>query len=288
MNYEAQDILTERARPRAELWRTGSGIVILVAGTLILTAIWVLAVPLFGLSGRGAAGPGGTAPGMIWILGSFLCPLAMLAVVMRGLHGRSLWSLVGPGGLAWQQFLRVLPVAGGVLALALLLPSPAGYEPVVNLPVSSWLVWLVPALALLVVQVGTEELVFRGYLQSQLAARVRSPLVWLVLPSVVFAVLHLDPAAGANRWLVVAITGLFALSVADLTARAGTLGPAMAMHLVNNFGSLMLVGAQGPMQGLALYVMPLDMADTVLRPVLLVEALLITIAWLGARLALRR
>jgi hypothetical protein len=30
------------------------------------------------------------------------------------------------------------------------------------------------------------------------------------------------------------------------------------------------------------------MADPVLRPVLLVEALLITIAWLGARLALRR
>ncbi len=28
-----------------------------------------------------------------------------------------------------------------------------------------------------------EELVFRGYLQSQLAARFRSPLVWIVLPS---------------------------------------------------------------------------------------------------------
>ncbi|WP_375174389.1 lysostaphin resistance A-like protein [Pseudooceanicola sp.] len=288
MNYQAHDILTGQAQPRAELWRTGIGVLILVAGTLVLTAVWVMAVPLFGPPGPGRLIPGETPTGMIWILASFLCPLVMLALVMRTLHGRTLGSLIGPLPLAGQQFLRVLPVPLGVLGLALILPSPGGHDLVANLPLSAWLVWLGPALLLLVVQVGTEELIFRGYLQSQLAARVRSPLVWLVLPSLVFAVLHFDATAGANRWLIVGVTGLFSLCVADLTARAGTLGPAMALHLVNNFGSLMLVGAMGPMQGLALYVVPVDMSDPVLRPALVAEALLIIIMWLGARIVLRR
>lgn len=284
MTYDAQDILTERARPRAEAWRTAVGIALLATGTLALTALWVAVVPFFGIRG---IEPGTTPAGMIWILSSFLCPMLTLWLVMQLLHHRSLLSLVGPLGPAVYQFGRVLMVQAAVLTLALILPSPQGMEPVAHLAFSRWLVWLGPAVVLLMVQIGAEELIFRGYLQSQLAARVRSPIVWLGLPAVLFALLHVDPSAGDNKWGVVGVTLLFALAAGDLTARTGTLGPALAMHLSNNFGALMLVGAKGPMQGLALYLMPVDMADPSLAPMLALEALLILVSWLGARIVLR-
>ncbi len=52
------------------------------------------------------------------------------------------------------------------------------------------------------IQTGAEELVFRGYLQQQLAARFASPLIWMVLPALIFGAVHYDPAtAGPNVWL---------------------------------------------------------------------------------------
>ena len=277
-------MLSGPAQPRSEIWRTTVGLLAIAVGSVVLTAVWLALVPA--LSG-GRFIDGKSPTGMLWILSSFICPLATLTLVMRLLHKRDLLSL---GGLRWtavSQFLRVFVVQMLILGLALLLPSPEGMVPVANLSVNVWLMWLVPALCLLVVQVGAEELMFRGYLQSQLAARFSSPLIWLVVPAVLFAVLHLDPTAGDNRWTVVGVTLVFALAAGDLTARSGTLGPAMAIHLVNNFGALMLVSAQGPMQGLALYIVPTDLSDPSLLPVFAAEMLLILISWLAARIMLK-
>ncbi|MFC3118697.1 type II CAAX prenyl endopeptidase Rce1 family protein [Jhaorihella thermophila] len=65
--------------------------------------------------------------------------------------------------------------------------------------------------------------------------------MWAVVPSVLFAAGHYVPAeAGPNAPLVAAWAGLFGLLMADLTARAGTLGPAIAVHMFNNITSLLL------------------------------------------------
>ena len=284
MTYSAQDQLTTPAKERSELWRTGLGIFALAVGSMALTALWIMVVPLLNLSGQ----PGATPVGMLWLLGSFLCPMATLWVVVRLLHKRGMMSLLGDPALARRQFLKVLPIPVAALGLTLILPAPEGFDLVANLDLPTWLIFLLPGLALLVVQVSAEEFVFRGYLQSQLAARFSSPLFWMVVPSVVFGLLHLSPSAGDNRWIIVAVTVMFGLVLADLTARAGTLGPAIVLHLVNNFGALILVGAAGEMQGLLLYVMPIDMGDPIIRPILAFEAALILVVWLGARVALRR
>ena len=51
---------------------------------------------------------------------------------------------------------------------------------------------------------------------------------------------------------------------------------------------VLLVGAAGPMSGLALFVIPIDITDPALRPYYAVEAGLMILAWLGARIVLRR
>ncbi|WP_407494389.1 CPBP family intramembrane glutamic endopeptidase [Pseudooceanicola sp. MF1-13] len=286
MSYEPQQTLTDPARDRSELWRTGAGLAAITVLSFVLAMLWFIAGSM--LPGGGALHPDLGPAGMVWTLSTFIGPTLALIIVMRVLHKRGILSLIGPLGPARAQFLRVLGVQAAVIALAMLLPTPGGAEVQLNQSVLRWLSWVPLALVMLVIQIGIEELIFRGYLQSQLAARFRHPIVWIGLPSILFALLHLDPTLDNNRWAVVAVTFAFAIAAADLTARTGTLGPALAMHLVNNFTSLFLIGTSGQMSGLALYIIPLDMSDPALWPVFLIEIGLIFIAWLGARIVLRR
>jgi len=73
-----------------------------------------------------------------------------------------------------------------------------------NLPLSQWLGLLPLTLAFLLIQVSAEELVFRGYLQSQLAALGLHRFVWIMIPSAIFGLLHYDPAVmgAAAPWIV--------------------------------------------------------------------------------------
>ena len=143
------------------------------------------------------------------------------------------------------------------------------------------------ALLAVLIQTSAEEILFRGYLQQQLAARFRSPVIWMVAPALLFGVLHYRPDAGANGGLIMLWAAGFALAAADLTARAGTLGPAIGLHFMSNASALL--SAEGTLSGLALFRLQIDMADPVaLRPYLLIDATMILIGWLAARLAIRR
>jgi len=177
---------------------------------------------------------------------------------------------------------------GGVL---LLLPPYQMDAPMVpNLPVLTWLALLPLSLLALLVQTSAEEILFRGYIQQGLAARFRHPLIWLVLPSVLFALGHYLPAeAGENAVLITIWAGVFGLLMADLTARAGTIGPAVAVHFFNNFTALILFSSPTSLNGLALYLLPYEMSDVqALRPWMVVDFAIMIIGWLVARLAIRR
>jgi membrane protease YdiL (CAAX protease family) len=112
----------------------------------------------------------------------------------------------------------------------------------------------------------------------------------MVLPSVSFAVLHFDPVSfGANTWIVVAWAAAFGLAAADLTARAGTLGPATALHFINNFSAIMITAPRGQFDGLALYAYPftVDNAEA-FWAMMPLDLLILICGWLAIRLSLRR
>jgi membrane protease YdiL (CAAX protease family) len=130
---------------------------------------------------------------------------------------------------------------------------------------------------------------FRGYLLQQLGARWRSAWVWMVLPAALFGALHYDPASfGPNAiWLAVWAFA-FGCLAADLTARTGNIGAALALHLVNNFASMFFVGFYGNLDGLALYTIVINARDfATLAPWLAIDALTIFIGWLMIRVILR-
>ena len=95
--------------------------------------------------------------------------------------------------------------------------------------------------------------------------------------------------AGENALLLVIWAVMFGVLMADLTARAGTLAPAIAIHLVNNFIAIVIISLPDTLSGLSLYLSPFSMQDTAeLRAWLPVDFAMMLVSWLAARLAIRR
>ncbi|MDQ2633772.1 MAG: lysostaphin resistance A-like protein [Pseudomonadota bacterium] len=121
----------------------------------------------------------------------------------------------------------------------------------------TWALYLLPILFFAYVQTSSEELLFRGYLMRGLANRFRSPLVWAVLPTIVFTALHWNPQSvlGMNVGVLISI-GAFAALLALLVYATGNLGAAMGAHLGNNLVGFLLISHDDALGGLALFRAP--------------------------------
>ena len=290
--YKPYKSLVEPAQESAAVLRLLLGIILFVVGVLAVNvAIIQIAQALrFDAILSADANTGQSSTAVLFVLFSFGLFALVLWVVLRLVHGRSMRSLIGNVATAFHDFWRVMRALVILLAVLFIVPAPDGYQLIAHIPLSQWLLLLPFAVAALAVQVGTEELVFRGYLQSQLAARFASPFIWMAVPSVIFGLLHYDPFAYGPNALLVAIWAIaFGMAAADLTARTGTLGAAFALHLANNMSAFLLVAFQGHWDGLALFTMPFAPENTdMVRNMLWVEAPVLLCMWLAARVALRR
>ncbi|WP_281966424.1 CPBP family intramembrane glutamic endopeptidase [Roseovarius nanhaiticus] len=294
MRYPGYAPLVEPARRSAALWRLMVGIVLITAVFLALSLIYGFLITQFiPIEAWGEDGLGieqATTPlGALVNLFAFGLLIMALALVLPLIHKRGLRSVIGRPALALRQGGRVLLYMLGVYVAASLvqlidpIPLTPGLDP------SRWLALLPLTLLGLLIQTGAEEVVFRGYLQSQLAARVRHPAVWLVLPALLFGMLHFQPGImGSAAWVIVVWAALFGIAAADLTARCGTLGPAIALHFGNNFAAIALSAPTGYFDGLALATYPFGPEDTALMLQWMPMDLgILFCSYLAARLALR-
>ncbi len=222
--------------------------------------------------------------------------------LLRRVHGRGFWSLIGPADRAGADLKRTAMAVGLLLLAIELLPPWVVLSDLAEVRgLLRWVALMPLAFAAILLQVGTEELYFRGYLQQQLACLSPSPVVWMGIPSLFFGLSHYFNGIGpADSILYVVWATLLGLACADLTARTGTLGAAIGLHLANNAFALLLVGIQGrPSSGLALFLYP-DFDSTeydyslqaLLAPggilQLLTSIAMVLVMWLAARIAIRR
>lgn len=293
MQYPAQEELVAPARAKSALWRFGLGlivvIVIYVAGMAALFGVLVLVSGFQGANHwvarmANADSPTATLLVLATFIGMGIGPL----VAARFLHRRPLWSLFGARARLLRHFAVALCICAVVYAASALMPS--GIEPVRNLPTGLWLSFLPLALLGVLIQTGAEEVLFRGYIQTQLAARFASPMIWMILPSALFAVLHYQPDIYAeNAWMVVVVVFIFGVLAADLTARTGTIGAAWGFHFANNCGAILLVGVEGPLSGLALFTVPkAQIIGDNLASILAMDAVVMIGVWAAILVALRR
>ncbi|MEM9778582.1 MAG: type II CAAX endopeptidase family protein [Pseudomonadota bacterium] len=278
--------------PRATLWRM---LLVLIAAILGQVVATVVLFPAFAFAASRITGaPFGptfndisllTTPlGLVAALSSFAGSALFVWAAVRWLHKidpRSLLSFAGR--FDWRDmglgFAAVLAI--GAVAVAVTLPF-QDYTP--NAPWSLWLVWALPVLLVTFIQVFTEELIFRGYLQSQLAARFASPLICIGGPSLLFGAAHIGNAAafGSNAWLVLLAPTLVGLIAADITIRTGGIGAATGIHLGNNIIGLLFVAVPGPFGVVSLYLHPIDLADaSSVRPLILINLAVIVIGYIS-------
>ena len=295
MDYTAHEPLIEPARPSAQLWR------LVLGAALIVACFFAMGYSYFNILAEivtEAHWPaladeidhGSTPRGMMAILGIFGLLTLSILLVINLLHHRRMRTLFGPPAKAAQDFTRVMVALCALGTLLWLLPEPAAMAPTDGLPTLRWISLLPISLTLVMLQISAEELAFRGYLQSQLAARFDNPLVWITVPALIFGVLHYDvETAGANALVLALSAFVFGLAAADLTARSGTLGPAIALHFAINISALLITAPMGHNFGLALQVYPFTLDDTVARATWLpYDFLVLLCAWLAARLAISR
>lgn len=295
-DYGAHEQLVAPARPYRAFWRLIAGlaligVVVFALNSATNAVIYALAPDFWRAEIASPDALGDTPLSMLILLGSFGFAILGMAIAARNVQKRAALGLVGPVRQALAQFWRVsriLALLGVVLFV--LPPWDMGAPLERNLALSRWLLLLPLSLIAVLIQVAAEEILFRGYIQQALAARFSSPLIWMVLPSALFALGHYLPVeAGENAVAIALWAGLFGCLMADLTARAGTLGPAIAVHLFNNVIALLLVALPGGLSGLALYLVPFGMSDTEqMRAWLVVDFATMLVTWLAARVALRR
>lgn len=277
--------------------RARPGLGWLMAGLVLTLAVYALTLSGVMLGVAALAGPdriagwsaalvsGETPWAVIVLLGTF-AGMGLGPMLAAGLlHRRPAATLFG-GGVARDFAVGATVTALALLAVTLLVPASVGVAR--NAPSDVYMAFLLPALVGLLVQTGAEEVLFRGYLQSQLAARFDHPAVWMGVPSVVFGLLHYTPgAAGENApWLVLSATA-FGLAAADLVRVTGNIGAGWGLHFVNNCTAVLVVALDGSLSGLAYW--RTETGVEALSPVLLLQDVVTTaIVWALIRLWLAR
>lgn len=295
MHYPHYKPLIAPAREKNEVWRVVTGFllgsVIYVFASIVyyvMISQMLLTTPDVLLSEVNQDSAVSTAITLF----SFIFMILPVVIIGAALHGRSWHTFFAPLQVEVQVFLAVTS-ALLTLGLAIELLPPWTYSLLEwnpNLGFGRWVVLLPVAMLAVLIQTGAEELVFRGYLQSQLAARFNSPWVWMVIPSAIFGYLHYDPATwGDGAIWPVAWAFVFGLCAADVVARSGTLAAGIAFHFVNNLYPLVWAGIPDYLSGFALFHLPWTSEEMLAQnPMLLTDFLFVICSWLMIRLVLRR
>lgn len=288
------DEFIEPAKAHSQLWRTLLGVllacVVFVLGVLALMSVIRLIVGAdSAVAWFERMQSASTPTGALLMLYSFTALGLGFIAATRLLLRRRAQTLFGPVPRLLRDFVTAAGIVFLLYGLSLVAWSQS-FDALMNLDYSLWLSFLPIALLGVLVQTGAEELAFRGYLQQQLAARFASPIAWMLVPSLLFGMLHFDPTnMGPNTWAIVGTATLFALIAADLTARTGSLGASWGFHFANNCLAILLLATDGTITGLSLYVTPYNANDPSLPQVLiLTDIAMMGIAWLVCRRVLRR
>ncbi|WP_417242349.1 CPBP family intramembrane glutamic endopeptidase [Celeribacter sp.] len=298
MKSDAYMDMVRSAQKRPEFWRL---FVILAVGLVV----GLFATPLFFLT-IGAADPalnainvdasgmprvGVTPGGLFVVLAGFAILVVATVITAERLTARSLRDITGPSALMRRDFWATLKWLSGLLVVLLILPS--GGDPAqvsVQYGFSQWLFWVPFAVIGLMVQVLAEELFFRGYFQTQITGATKSYVFGVVGSAALFGVGHVSPVAdGLAGYFPVLWAICFGVVAGDLTMRSGTIGPAVAIHLVNNFAAMMFAPHKDVFSGFGMWVSTANLEDLYSDPMIMIyEFAFLAVTWLAARVAIRR
>ena len=226
----------------------------ILVGAVIIVAIYGLGLFGVGFFLNGMAGFDLTQSSqmtLIVFLASFIPIWLGTGAVTRVLFGFSLLYLYGrSGNIRWSDFrVAFVYIFVIVLVLELLILAATwvtGTPPYTRNDVVSildWLIYLLPLIVFVFLQIGAEELFFRGYLLRLIYSR-KARLFWAVyVPSFLFGLAHLDPITyGFNSVLYVLNTTVTGVILCFITIWQGNIAMAMGIHFAVNIFAIIIIG----------------------------------------------
>lgn len=212
-------------------WRYALGVLVIAFSWLVLGYVPYLLLLAAGIE---------TTPLVDFVALNFsiFMMLAGLAVAVKFIHRRPLFSLVAPGaGVDWMRLRRAALcwlVLAAVTAAGEHLLYPDRYY--LSFDAARFLPFLVAVLLLTPIQCLAEELVFRGYAMQGLGLLTRRPLVIAVVSSIAFTAPHMLNPEVAQHGMLIMAANYFAIGLllALVTLRDGRLELAIGLHAINN------------------------------------------------------
>lgn len=272
------------AKQNPQIWRLICGVLLILFcyggfGAMMVVGAFPVLGPMNFFGWLNTLQAPATPASTVFLLATFAGLWIGVFVAAPTCHGRSPTTIFGPR----DETLRTFFVTFATLIPIYAVMGGIGWvmaKPVPNMVIASWVKWLPFALILILVQTSAEEMLFRGYLKQQLAARFVGRWIWMGLPALIFTSLHYNPAAGTAIWpMLIAIFG-FSLIAADLTEQTGSLGAAMAFHFLNNVNALLFVSVDQTITGLALFKTPFTLAESgSFSPMILLDMVVLFVVW---------
>ena len=258
------------AIPKRNWWRILLGLVVVIALWLVGTIVVLLAYTLVNIADSGDPDAallvmeqimdGGDPVAILVMLLTFLGVWLGVFFTSFIIHQRPFMTLFAPDhGIYVGQFMRGFLLALAFAGISILLSIVFVGAPAPDLSGDRWAVFIVPLLAFVFIQATAEELIFRGYLLQQLGALSRNWLVWAVIPSLLFGLIHYNsdlPNYGGVYYVL--ITFLMGLAFSVLVWRTGTLWAAAGLHVGINIMGLGVVGTEGILAGTQLWLFEKD------------------------------
>ena len=178
------------------------------------------------------------------ILLSFIVPLALFLLTVRGMHKKKVtWIVSSRKKIDWSRFFFGVLIWGMLTILFLgsdIILSPEKY--VWNFKPIPFFTLCFVAIVFMPLQTSLEELLFRGYYMQGLALWIKNKWAPLIIMSVVFGLLHgLNPEIEKLGYIALVFyigTGLF---FGIVTLMDDGIELAMGMHAVNNILAALFV-----------------------------------------------
>ena len=178
------------------------------------------------------------------ILLSFIVPLALFILTVRGMHKKKItWIVTSRKKIDWSRFFFGVLIWGMLTILFLgsdIILSPEKY--VWNFKPIPFFTLCFVAIFFIPLQTSLEELLFRGYYMQGLALWIKNKWAPLIIMSVVFGLLHgMNPEIEKLGYIALVFyigTGFF-FGIVTLMDEGTEL--AMGMHAINNILAALFV-----------------------------------------------
>ncbi|WP_319480082.1 CPBP family intramembrane glutamic endopeptidase [uncultured Draconibacterium sp.] len=183
----------------------------------------------------------------------FIVTLVLAIVLIKSFHQRTSKDVVNGGRpFRWNRFWLGVSIWGAMILVfffAQLLISPEElefrFDPAAFIPLVFVAVLLIP------IQSGTEEFIFRGYLAQGVAVWTKNRWAVILIPSVLFALLHgMNPEVKEHGfWMMMPSYFVFGVAFAITAVLDDGIELAIGIHAVNNtLGALLVTSKESAIQ----------------------------------------